>query len=284
MSKIFKQITTWVSIIAVVGACVAAAVIIVDKPAQANNGIDGQNGLSAYDIAVANGFNGTEREWLASLRGQDGINGVNGTNGADGQNGLNGTNGQNGLSAYDIAVSNGFVGSETEWLESLRGQDGINGVKGDKGDKGDTGATGVAVFPNLTAHVYTTVTEFHSQLKELAKLGLGYYIKVTKTIPVTLDNGVSMSATIQASGITVSAVTSYSLYNNAYYYLSAFDGAYYTFTNFCTNGDEAFIKVTGSSVVAGYKQLSHYSSTSLIMYIKYVRGTFTDVSGLELWY
>ena len=47
-----------------------------------------------------------------------------------------------GKSAYDIAVENGFVGSESEWLDSLKGKDGINGEKGDKGDKGDTGEKG----------------------------------------------------------------------------------------------------------------------------------------------
>lgn len=29
-------------------------------------------GKSAYDIAVANGFEGSEEEWLASLKGADG--------------------------------------------------------------------------------------------------------------------------------------------------------------------------------------------------------------------
>ena len=29
-----------------------------------------------------------------------------------------------GKSAYDIAVENGFKGTETEWLESLKGKDG----------------------------------------------------------------------------------------------------------------------------------------------------------------
>lgn len=43
----------------------------------------------------------------------------------NGTNGLDGTNGQDGKSAYEIAVDNGFVGTETEWLESLKGQDGI---------------------------------------------------------------------------------------------------------------------------------------------------------------
>lgn len=64
--------------------------------------------------------------------------------------------GAQGLSAYQVAVQEGFVGSEFEWLESLKGQDGTNGtdgksfdydslspeqkleIKGDKGDKGDS--------------------------------------------------------------------------------------------------------------------------------------------------
>ena len=37
---------------------------------------------------------------------------------------------QDGLSAYEIAVKNGFVGSESEWIESLKGKDGIDGIDG----------------------------------------------------------------------------------------------------------------------------------------------------------
>lgn len=40
-----------------------------------------------------------------------------------------------GLSAYEIAVLEGFNGTEAEWLESLK-------VKGDTGPKGETGDTG----------------------------------------------------------------------------------------------------------------------------------------------
>jgi hypothetical protein len=46
---------------------------------------------------------------------------------------------------YEIAKANGFVGSETEWLASLKGDKGdvgatgATGVKGDKGDKGESG-------------------------------------------------------------------------------------------------------------------------------------------------
>ena len=41
----------------------------------------GIQGYSAYEIAVQNGFEGTEQEWLASLRGADGNDGADGSNG-----------------------------------------------------------------------------------------------------------------------------------------------------------------------------------------------------------
>ena len=89
-------------------------------------GLDGQNGLSAYEIAVNHGFSGSEEEWLESLKGQDGQPGQNGSDGI-------GLDGQNGLSAYEIAVNHGFSGSEEEWLESLKGQDGQDGLDGKDG-------------------------------------------------------------------------------------------------------------------------------------------------------
>lgn len=37
-------------------------------------GKDGNNGKSAYEIAIAEGFQGTEAQWLVSLKGKDGVN------------------------------------------------------------------------------------------------------------------------------------------------------------------------------------------------------------------
>ena len=37
-----------------------------------------------------------------------------------------GNNGENGNSAYEIALGNGFEGTEEEWLESLKGADGAS--------------------------------------------------------------------------------------------------------------------------------------------------------------
>ena len=87
----------------------------------------------------------------------------------NGELGGGGGSGTAGKSAYEIAVDNGFVGTETEWLESLKGAEGTNGatftpsvsatgdlswsnddgkenpatvnIKGVKGDRGDSGVT-----------------------------------------------------------------------------------------------------------------------------------------------
>ena len=47
-----------------------------------------------------------------------------------------------GKSAFEIAVENGFVGTESEWIASLKGEQGIQGPKGDKGDSGVNGVDG----------------------------------------------------------------------------------------------------------------------------------------------
>ena len=72
------------------------------------DGQNAQNGESAYEIAVKNGYEGTEQEWLESLKGEDG------------------EVAQQGESAYEIAVKNGFEGTEQEWLESLKGEPGLD--------------------------------------------------------------------------------------------------------------------------------------------------------------
>ena len=47
--------------------------------------LDDYRGLSAYEIAVKNGFEGTEEAWLFSLKGQDGkTHSVNGVEQLDG--------------------------------------------------------------------------------------------------------------------------------------------------------------------------------------------------------
>lgn len=51
--------------------------------------------------------------------------------------------GLDGKSAFEIAVEHGFVGTETEWLESLKGVDGKDGVNGKDGCDGRNGVDGL---------------------------------------------------------------------------------------------------------------------------------------------
>ena len=69
----------------------------------------------------------TEWHFLVDLKGKDGADGKDGKDGADGKDGVNGKDGK---SAYEIAVDNGFTGTEQEWLESLKGADGKDGADG----------------------------------------------------------------------------------------------------------------------------------------------------------
>lgn len=65
--------------------------------------------------------------------------------GIKGDKGDTGATGADGLSAYQIAVSLGYSGTESQWIASLKGDKGDTGAAGAtgaKGDKGDTGAAG----------------------------------------------------------------------------------------------------------------------------------------------
>ncbi|MFJ1431300.1 hypothetical protein ACILE2_10950 [Capnocytophaga canimorsus] len=92
------------------------------------NGNKGNSSVTAYQIAVENGFQGSVQEWLKSLQGEKGENGANGTMGK---------------SAYEIAVENGFQGSVQEWLQSLKGERGEAGVQGPPGPHGEVGPAGM---------------------------------------------------------------------------------------------------------------------------------------------
>ncbi|MBE5740483.1 MAG: serine protease [Clostridiales bacterium] len=57
--------------------------------------------ISAYDIAVENGFQGTEEEWLSSLKGSNGLDG----------------SGLNIQDVYEAAKANGFEGSLLDFIK-----------------------------------------------------------------------------------------------------------------------------------------------------------------------
>lgn len=114
--------------------------------ASSSGGSGGSDGKSAYEIAVEQGFTGTEAEWIASLQGSDGANGITphigdngnwyigetdtgvsaagekgdtGPAGADGNDGAQGPAGKDGKSAYQYAQNGGYTGTEAEFAAKL---------------------------------------------------------------------------------------------------------------------------------------------------------------------
>lgn len=129
------------------------------KGESGTNGKDGQNGKDGItpifrvssnyiQVSIDNGLNYTNLVSLDSLRGADGESlefnwlgtklGIKKAGeseytyvelkGETGDKGERGENGAEGKSAYQSALDTGFDGTETQWVESLKGEQGLQGV------------------------------------------------------------------------------------------------------------------------------------------------------------
>lgn len=112
-------------------------------------GSKGDPGLSAYAIAVENGFVGTAAAWIDSLQGAQGPQGDRGLQGERGPQGDKGDTGEQGEQGIQGPKGDqgdpGDTGARGErGLQGLKGDQGDIGPKGDKGDKGDPGEQGIA--------------------------------------------------------------------------------------------------------------------------------------------
>ena len=141
------------------------------------NGEKGTDGKSAYQIAVEQGYQGSESDWLSSLKGDKGNTGAKGNPGQDGADGK---------SAYAIAVEHGYEDSEEKWLLSLKGEKGDTGERGEKGDAGVDGKDGFSPIANVVKDgsiTTITITDKNGTttvtLTEGAAVDLAPYAKVT---------------------------------------------------------------------------------------------------------
>ena len=121
----------------------------------------GSDGDSAYQVAVNEGFLGSEADWLASLVGADGADGAAGPTGPAGENGEDGSSvSLKGSVADFISLPGGAIQGDLwvtvdtgdGWVSDgaggwsnvgqIQGPQGIQGIQGIQGEKGDTGETG----------------------------------------------------------------------------------------------------------------------------------------------
>lgn len=125
--------------------------------------------------------------------------------------------GANGLSAYEIAVNNGFEGTEQEWLDSLVGADGEKGEKGEpgepgadgkdgeKGEKGDKGDGLEIVTTTGTGEAYEATVNGITELKAGASFVMILHERNTSPTPSLNVNGLgakTMRRPVSDSGTT----------------------------------------------------------------------------------
>ena len=161
--------------------------------------------------------------------------------------------GATGKSAYEIAVQNGFSGTETEWLTSL---------KGEKGDKGDKGAQGEAGGPNVYSNNETVVGTWN---------GSTLYRRVfSKTCPPTDKAGTQKITTIAKLGISSSKIKR--LYGTAYY--SSSDGMFVLPHSMPSSPNRMTLQSTRNGTINfldSFNTSENILVTAVVEYIKYRR-------------
>ena len=165
------------------------------------NGEKGTDGKSAYQIAVEQGYQGSESDWLSSLKGDKGNTGAKGNPGQDGADGK---------SAYAIAVEHGYEDSEEKWLLSLKGEKGDTGERGEKGDAGVDGKDGFSPIANVVKDgsiTTITITDKNGTttvtLTEGAAVDLTPYAKVTYVDEKVQELSDSLTYTLQEHTLSI---------------------------------------------------------------------------------
>ena len=148
---------------------------IDEKIASLHDGKDGENGKSAYEIALQNGFVGTETDWLESLKGQKGDTGEPGAKGEPGEKGERGEKGEKGDA--------GAPGKD-----GVNGKDGTNGVDG---KNGTDGYSPTATVTETDAGAVISITDKNGTTTATVKNG-------TSGTPVDLSDYVKKTEVAQA--------------------------------------------------------------------------------------
>lgn len=113
-----------------------------------DNGLKGNDGKSAFQLALDSGYVGELADWLSSLKGTDGVSGSNGSQGMVGISGIQGFKGDTGS-------------------QGLQGLQGLQGIQGEKGEKGDVGVIepGPCIQDDLTGRWVVFATQGNNDVR-----------------------------------------------------------------------------------------------------------------------
>ena len=152
------------------------------------NGEKGTDGKSAYQIAVEQGYQGSESDWLSSLKGDKGDTGERGEKGDTGLQGERGEKGETGQ----------------------QGKQGPTGEKGEKGDAGVAGKDGFSPIANVVKDgsvITITITDKNGTttvtLTEGAAADLTPYAKVTYVDEKVQELSDNLTYTLQEHTLSI---------------------------------------------------------------------------------
>jgi hypothetical protein len=102
--------------------------------------------------------------------------------------------GPDGKSAYEVAVDEGFEGTEQEWLDSLKGDQGDPGEPGEPGAPGEPGEQGIQGEPGVVAATYPVEYDAETQTVSIdeqgfTSIGVLEFAAFDTTVDVTPDSG-----------------------------------------------------------------------------------------------
>ena len=192
-------------------------------------------GLSAYEIAVQNGFTGTEKEWLASLKGEAGI---------DGTDGENFNVGYTAYDLYEEAVDKGsYSGSFLEFIDEYFNSDNVTDV---------TNAVNKAVFSVCSIYCKHTITVsgrfYQTQTYTTTSAGSGviYYVDKSKGDALIITNYHVVYEAKSNTKNKISDDISVYLYGNE----RASGAITCKYVGGSSQYDLALLQVTGSSIIS----------------------------------
>lgn len=162
-----------------------------------------------YTITGLQGDPGADGvDGVDGIDGIDGIDGSDGPKGDTGNPGADGVDGADGDSAYQVAVNNGFVGTEQQWLDSLVGPTGATGadstVPGPQGIQGETGPAGTTDYNQLQNLPDLTVLATKTYADNAATTAVAAAID---SAPSTLNTLNELAAAINDDASYASTVT-----------------------------------------------------------------------------
>ncbi len=134
---------------------------------------------------------------LQGLQGIQGVQGPKGDKGDTGEQGIQGLQGikgdtgeqgEQGLNAYQIWLNNGNIGTEQDFLDSLKGEEGLQGPSGQDGEAGQDGI-GVPLG-GLTGQVLAKASDDDFNTEWVDQSG-----GLSEIIIEDYDNGISYTKT-----------------------------------------------------------------------------------------